>query len=69
MLGYSEAFFGAYSDITTVSGIDNGKWEYSDTCFIEVRNNLEKLAILRDTRANNITKQTVSKKSIRFFKL
>ena len=42
MLGYSEAFFGAYSDITTVSGIDNGKWEYSDTCFIEVRNNLEK---------------------------
>ena len=29
----------------------------------------EKLAILRDTRANSITKQTVSKKSIRFFKL
>lgn len=42
MLGYSESFLGAYSDAKEVSGIGNRQWEYSDTCFIEVRKNLEK---------------------------
>jgi len=42
MLGYSEDFSGSYSDAKEIKGVDNGKWEYSDSCFIEVRENLEK---------------------------
>lgn len=42
MLGYSESFSGRYIDAKEVIGINNEKWEYSDTCFIEVRENLEK---------------------------
>lgn len=41
MLGYSESFLGVYPDAQNVRSIDNGTWEYSDTCFIEVREKLE----------------------------
>lgn len=42
MLGYSESFGNKYDDFKIVKGIDNADWEYSDTCFIETKEKLEK---------------------------
>lgn len=42
LLGYSQDFFGKYNDYVIVNGIENGNFQYSDKCFIEVREQLEK---------------------------
>lgn len=41
LLGYSQDFYGKYKDITTVKGIDNQEWQYSDECFSEVCDELQ----------------------------
>ncbi len=41
LLGYSQDFYGKYKDITTVKGIGNQEWQYSDECFSEVCDELQ----------------------------
>lgn len=43
VIGYSEhGNNNQYDDVKTIEGIQNHKWEYSDECFIEVCEELEK---------------------------
>ena len=42
LLGYSKGFLGKYTDVMSVQGYDNQKWEYSDCCFIETCDELKK---------------------------
>ena len=42
LIGYSQGFSERYSDTEQVIGVDHITWEYSDQCFIEVCNQLER---------------------------
>lgn len=42
LVGYSQYFYEKYTDAQQVGGIDNTTWYYSDQCFIEVCEQLEK---------------------------
>ena len=42
LVGYSQYFYEKYMDAQQVGGIDNTTWYYSDQCFIEVCEQLEK---------------------------
>ena len=42
LLGYSQDFFGEYPDAIQVTGVENKEIQYSDSCFIAVREQLEK---------------------------
>ena len=41
LLGYSQNFTNDYQDVIKVNGIDNTTFDYSDCCFIEVRDQLK----------------------------
>ena len=42
LVGYSQCFYDGYTDAQEVNGVDNTTWYYSDRCFIEVCEQLEK---------------------------
>lgn len=42
LVGYSQYFYEKYTDAQEIAGIDNTTWHYSDQCFIEVCEQLEK---------------------------
>lgn len=42
MIGYSQQFYQGYADAQKVNGVDNTTWYYSDQCFIEVCEQLQK---------------------------
>lgn len=42
LVGYSQYFYEKYTDAQAVAGVDNITWHYSDRCFIEVCEQLEK---------------------------
>ena len=63
-VGYSEGFCDRYPDAVEVKGVNNSTWEYSDSCFVKVRNQLRQrlknwnyshepeILILKNTSAN-----------------
>jgi len=42
LIGYARDMYGTYPDVQTIHGINHESWEYSDQCFIEVCEQLEK---------------------------
>lgn len=42
LIGYSREMYGVYPDVQTLDGINHESWQYSDQCFIEVCDQLEK---------------------------
>lgn len=42
LIGYARNMYDQYPDVQEIVGINNEKWQYSDQCFIEVCDQLEK---------------------------